>query len=63
MKIRDTLEFTISKLGELFEKQYGELPCGGWINPEIIYSTTDEILIRCYYNNYNNDFLFIVNIF
>ena len=36
----------------LFEKQFGDLPVGGFLNPKIIDEDTDTLYFRCHYNNY-----------
>ncbi len=36
----------------LFKKQYGDLPVGGLINPEIVEETDRELVFRCHYNNF-----------
>lgn len=40
---------------ELFFQQFGELPCGGFINATIEDETADDILFRCHYNNFDNE--------
>ena len=39
----------------LFKKQYGDLPVGGFINPEIVGESDTRVLFRCHYDNYESD--------
>lgn len=39
----------------LFEKQFGDLPCGGFINPEIVEEDQETIVFRCHYNGFEAD--------
>ena len=39
----------------LFLKQYGDLPVGGLINPEIVDIENDQLLFRCHYDNFESD--------
>ena len=39
----------------LFEKQVGDLPVGGLLNPEIVEEDDRYILFRCHYNNYESE--------
>ncbi len=39
----------------LFEKQYGDLPVGGFLNPEITEETNTDIIFRCHYDNFESD--------
>lgn len=36
----------------LFEKQYGNLSVGGFVNPEIIEENDRNIIFRCHYDNF-----------
>ena len=36
----------------LFEKQYGDLCVGGLINPEIVESSSTNLMFRCHYDNF-----------
>lgn len=39
----------------LFEKQYGDLSVGGFINPEIIEENNSDIIFLCHYDNFELD--------
>lgn len=39
----------------LFEKQYGDLPVGGLINPEIVEETDTDLTFRCHYDNFESE--------
>jgi len=43
---------TIDDYEELFCKQYGDLPCGEFILPEIEEENDREIIFRCHYENF-----------
>ena len=45
----------IDRFCRLFEKQYGDLPVGGFINPEIVSEDNRDILFRCHYDNYESE--------
>lgn len=42
-------------LSNLFEEQYGDLPVGGFLNPEIVAENDRRIVFRCHYDNYENE--------
>lgn len=39
----------------LFEKQYGDLPVGGFLNPEIVEETDNFLIFKCHYDNFESD--------
>lgn len=39
----------------LFEKQYGDLPVGGFLNPVIVEENGSDIIFRCNYDNFELD--------
>ncbi len=39
----------------LFEKQYGDLPTGGFLNPQIIADTDRDIIFLCHYDNFESE--------
>jgi len=47
--------FDWDELENLFAAQYGELPCGGWLNPTFDHMEGDNPIFRCYYNNFDNE--------
>ena len=49
------MKTTIEELEALFDEQFGDLPTGGFLNPTVETETDSEIIIRCYYNNFDND--------
>lgn len=42
----------IEYLERLFEEQFGDLPVGGFILPELVEVTPTELTFRCHYLNY-----------
>jgi len=45
---------TIKDLEQIFFKQFGDLSCGGFLNPTIENETDEYIYFRCFYDNYDN---------
>lgn len=39
----------------LFEEQYGDLPVGGFLNPEIAEETDTNIIFKCHYDNFESE--------
>jgi hypothetical protein len=39
----------------LFEEQFGDLPCGGLLNPQKVEETNEHIIFRCNYDNFEGD--------
>jgi hypothetical protein len=42
-------------LEELFAEQYGDLACGGFLNPTVESDDGVDILFRCFYDNFDNE--------
>jgi len=45
-------ELSMDEYETLFNKQYGDLPVGGFLNPKIVERTSSTIIFRCHYNNF-----------
>ena len=43
------------KLTEIFDKQFPDLPVGGFYNPKIVYENDKEIEFMCSYDNFESE--------
>lgn len=45
----------LQQLNDEFERQFPDLPTGGFYNPRLIEEYDSYMVFRCHYNNFDND--------
>lgn len=54
-QVQPVVMLDLGILESLFIEQYGDRCTGGFVNPTVESDNGNDILFRCYYNNYDND--------
>lgn len=45
----------LQQLSDEFERQFPDLPCGGFYNPRLIAEYSPYMEFRCHYNDFDNE--------